>query len=71
LQVVLGFVRFGWLLNLIRSPVLMGFTQAAALLIIASQLPAVLGVETGWQQWLAAPHLHAAGGPPFPRCCSS
>ena len=38
----------------------MGFTQAAALLIIASQLPAVLGVETGWQQWLAAPHLHAA-----------
>jgi SulP family sulfate permease len=60
LQVVLGFVRFGWLLNLIRSPVLMGFTQAAALLIIASQLPAVLGVETGWQQWLAAPHLHAA-----------
>ncbi len=60
MQVVLGFVRFGWLLNLIRSPVLMGFTQAAALLIIASQLPAVLGVETGWQQWLAAPHLHAA-----------
>ena len=38
----------------------MGFTQAAALLIIASQLPAVLGVETGWQQWLAAPHRHAA-----------
>jgi SulP family sulfate permease len=71
LQVVLGFVRFGWLLNLISSPVLMGFTQAAALLIIASQLPAVLGVETGWRQWLAAPHLHAPGGPPFPRCCSS
>ena len=60
MQVVLGFVRFGWLLNLVRSPVLMGFTQAAALLIIASQLPAVLGVETGWQQWLAAPHRHAA-----------
>jgi sulfate permease, SulP family len=60
LQVVLGFVRFGWLLNLISSPVLMGFAQAAALLIIASQLPAVLGVETGWRQWLAAPHLHTA-----------
>ncbi len=43
LQVVLGLVRFGWLLNLVNSPVLMAFTQAAALLIVASQVPPLLG----------------------------
>lgn len=47
LQVVLGLARFGWLLNLVNAPVLMAFTQAAALLIIGSQLPALLGVS-GW-----------------------
>jgi SulP family sulfate permease len=57
LQVVLGAARFGWLLNLVNSPVLMAFTQAAAVLIIASQLPALLGFANtpallalqGWQ----------------------
>ncbi len=44
LQLVLGFMRFGWLLNLVSSPVLMAFTQAAAVLIIVSQLPALLGL---------------------------
>jgi sulfate permease, SulP family len=48
LQVVLGLVRFGWLLNLVNAPVLMAFTQGAALLIIASQLPALLGLSGGW-----------------------
>lgn len=48
LQVVLGLVRFGWLLNLVNAPVLMAFTQGAALLIIASQLPALLGLRGGW-----------------------
>jgi len=43
LQVLLGLVRYGWLLNLVNSPVLMAFTQAAAVLIIASQLPALTG----------------------------
>lgn len=43
LQVLLGLVRFGWLLNLVNSPVLMAFTQAAAVLILASQLPALAG----------------------------
>jgi SulP family sulfate permease len=43
LQVLLGAVRYGWLLNLVNSPVLMAFTQAAAVLIIASQLPALTG----------------------------
>ena len=43
LQIALGFARFGWLLNLVNSPVLMAFTQGAAVLIIGSQLPAMLG----------------------------
>ena len=45
LQLVMGVGGFGWLLNVISAPVLMGFTQAAALLIIASQLPALLGLK--------------------------
>jgi SulP family sulfate permease len=48
LQVVLGFARFGWLLNLVSSPVLMAFTQGAAVLIIGSQIPALLGFTQGW-----------------------
>ncbi|MCM3563069.1 SulP family inorganic anion transporter [Hydrogenophaga intermedia] len=49
LQVLLGAVRFGWLLNLVNSPVLMAFTQAAAVLILASQVPAL----TGFRSWHA------------------
>jgi sulfate permease, SulP family len=44
-QLILGFARFGWALNVISAPVLMGFTQAAALLILSSQLPALLGFK--------------------------
>jgi len=47
LQVLLGLGRFGWLLNLVSSPVLMAFTQAAAVLIIGSQVPHLLGMP-GW-----------------------
>lgn len=49
LQLLMGAFKNGWLLNLISSPVMMGFTQAAGLLIIASQLPAL----TGWQGGMA------------------
>src|SRR5256884_4450464 len=42
----LGLMRAGWLLNLVTSPVLTGFTQAAALLILASQLPTLLGLRS-------------------------
>jgi SulP family sulfate permease len=48
LQVLLGFARFGWLLNLVSSPVLMAFTQGAGVLIISSQMPALLGLTQGW-----------------------
>jgi len=62
LQVVLGFARFGWLLNLVNTPVLMAFTQAAAILIVSSQLPDLLGLrlESGW---LANPQILAIHWP--------
>lgn len=62
LQLLLGAVRFGWLLNLVTSPVLNGFTQAAALLILASQLPALLGLRTTWNAVAASPSLHHFDG---------
>jgi SulP family sulfate permease len=43
IQLGLGAARAAWVLNLVSSPVLAGFTQAAALLIIASQIPALIG----------------------------
>ncbi len=43
MQLALGAARVGWLLRLVNSPVLMGFTQGAAVLITLSQLPALLG----------------------------
>ena len=48
LQIILGFARFGWLLNLVSSPVLTAFTQGAAVIIISSQIPAMLGMGQGW-----------------------
>ncbi len=43
LQLAMGLGRLGWLLNLVSSPLLTGFTQAAAILILLSQLPTMLG----------------------------
>ncbi len=43
MQVVVGVTGSAWMLNLVSAPVLTGFTQAAALLIMASQLPALTG----------------------------
>lgn len=54
-QVVLGWVRFGWLLNLVNAPVLMAFTQAAAVLIILSQYKSLLG----WPLWGQSTHIEA------------
>lgn len=61
LQIALGFVRFGWLLNLVNAPVLMAFTQAAAMLIIGSQLGSLLGVRITWDNtWLSGSQVHWA-----------
>lgn len=60
IQLLLGLGHYGWLINLVSAPVMMGFTQAAALLIMASQVPALLGIEAwrwdvhSWATWLSA-----------------
>ena len=55
IQLALGASGASWVLNLVSSPVLAGFSQAAALLIIASQLPALLGLEGGLSTLLRQP----------------
>lgn len=57
-QWLLGALRSGWLVNLVTSPVLNGFTQAAGILILLSQLPALLGLRSSWSAALHDPNLH-------------
>lgn len=45
IQLALGVLRLGWLLNLLSYPVLMGFLNASALVICLSQLPPLLGLS--------------------------
>ncbi|MDR7377671.1 SulP family sulfate permease [Rhodoferax ferrireducens] len=59
LQIVLGLGRFGWLMNLVSAPVLTGFTQAAAILILLSQLPALIGLDGSLGSLLQQPHINA------------
>src|SRR3954470_12874830 len=49
LQLLVGALGAAWVLNLVTSPVLAGFSQAAALLIMASQVPALLGLQAPWR----------------------
>ncbi|MEO0560552.1 MAG: solute carrier family 26 protein [Chloroflexota bacterium] len=44
-QILLGLVRAGFLINFLSHPVLVGFTSAAAIIIGASQLRHLMGVE--------------------------
>jgi SulP family sulfate permease len=59
IQLLLGLGHYGWLINLVSAPVMMGFTQAASLLIMASQVPGLLGVKAwswdvqSWPVWLS------------------
>jgi len=45
MQLAVGASGSAWMLNLVSSPVLTGFSQAAAVLIIFSQLPSLLGLK--------------------------
>lgn len=47
IRILLGLVRFGAVAYFMSQPVMQGFSSAAALLIIVSQLPAALGVTPG------------------------
>ena len=56
-QLAVGLSGSAWVLNLVSSPVLAGFSQAAALLIIASQVPALIGLEGPLANLLQQPRL--------------
>ena len=45
IQSCLGFLRFGFLANFLSHPVIVGYTSAAALIIMGSQLESLLGVK--------------------------
>ncbi len=62
LQLLMGAARFGWVMQVVTSPVLSGFTQAAAILILLSQLPSLLGVQGSLAIWIAAPGLASVDG---------
>lgn len=62
-QMALGILRLGVLVNFLSHPVVMGFTNAAAIIIATSQLPKIFGVtvekadhqyETVWNTLVAA-----------------
>ncbi len=61
IQLAIGAGGAAWVLNLVSAPVLAGFSQAAALLIIASQLPALLGLEGPLSNLLHDPRFDPAG----------
>ena len=60
-RLLFGLARLGWVAYLMSQPVVTGFTSAAALVIIGSQLPTALGVAAGdgsllARTWSAASH---------------
>jgi len=52
LQIAFGLLRMGVLLNFLSHPVLMGFINAAAIIIGLSQLPAILGISVSHSKHL-------------------
>ena len=56
-QLSLGVLRLGFVINFLSHPVVTGFTNAAAIIIGASQLPKVFGIrvinsnDTEWVSW--------------------
>lgn len=67
-QIIFGMMRLGVLLNFLSHPVLMGFINAAALIIGLSQLPALLGIPVNQSEhfladiWQVLSHLNATHG---------
>ncbi len=48
---ILGFLRLGFLANLLSHPVISGFITASGILIATSQLKHILGIEAGGHNW--------------------
>jgi len=61
MQLMVGASGSAWALNLVSSPVLTGFSQAAAVLIIASQLPSLLALQGPLGTLLASPSIQMEG----------
>ena len=61
-QLALGVLRLGWLLNLLSVPVLMGFVNAAALIICLTQIPPLLGLAMPHSDHLLVDFVRALGG---------
>jgi len=67
-QFAFGVMRLGVLMNLLSHPVLMGFVNAAAILITMSQVPALFGVpppKLGHalaDTWHVLSHIHVSHG---------
>ncbi|MFL1485426.1 SulP family inorganic anion transporter [Marinobacter sp. LN3S78] len=53
MQLAMGAFRMGVIANLVSNPVVQGFINAAAIIIIVSQLPALLGFGAGDGGWIA------------------
>lgn len=57
IQLLLGVFRMGSIANLVSQPVVKGFINAAAVIIILSQLPQLLGIKFAPGQGLSPSHL--------------
>ena len=67
MQMVLGFLRLGVMVDFLSHPVVIGFTNAAAIVIASTQISKILGVNpekgehlynTLWNVLLAVPETH-------------
>ncbi len=47
IQLIFGLMRLAVFVNFLSHPVMLGFTNASALIIISSQLPLLLGISSG------------------------
>lgn len=69
IQLLLGLLRMGFLVNFLSRPVISGFTSAAALIIGLNQLPHLLGIsmprsnQIHWLLWNAAQRIGEVHGP--------
>jgi high affinity sulfate transporter 1 len=61
LFLIFGLLRLGWVANFLSQPVLQGFTQGIALIVIIGQIPKLFGTETTFahltESMRSLPHL--------------
>jgi SulP family sulfate permease len=62
-RILLGLLRMGTVAYLMSQPVLQGFTSAAAILIISSQVPAIFGTDPGEREGVLNRAVWSIGHP--------